>query len=146
MENGYHLRFGAHIGDADHSNHLGRNTSVFPSLGDTLRCPVPVMASDIARLLVNLNVPAYASDADSIGRISLLLGNTLYAVAFGYYTVICFLGYNGMVSSSKIADRPFSLIMTLASSTLPPPHGIASLARLCLRHSMDHQSLRLQYS
>ena len=29
-------------------------------------------------------------------RISLFLGNTLYAVALGYYTIICFLGYNGM--------------------------------------------------
>ncbi len=27
--------------------------------------------------------------------ISLFLGNTLYMVALGYYTVICFLGYNG---------------------------------------------------
>ena len=29
-------------------------------------------------------------------RISLLLGNTLYLVAFGYYNIICFLGYNGI--------------------------------------------------
>ena len=29
-----------------------------------------------------------------IGRISLFLGNTLYAVAFTYYTYITFLGYN----------------------------------------------------
>lgn len=134
------------MGDTDHSDHLGRNTSVFPCLGDTLRGSVPVMASDIARLLVNRTALACASDADRIGRISLFLGNTLYAVAFGYYTIICFLGYNGMVSSSKVVDRPLSLIMSLASSTLPPPHGIAPLARLCLRHSMDHQSLRLQYS
>jgi hypothetical protein len=28
-------------------------------------------------------------------RVSLFLGNTLYLLAFGYYTVITFLGYNG---------------------------------------------------
>lgn len=28
--------------------------------------------------------------------ISLFLGNTLYAVALGYYTIICFLGYNAL--------------------------------------------------
>jgi len=29
-------------------------------------------------------------------RLSLFLGNTLYLLAFGYYTVITFLGYNGL--------------------------------------------------
>ena len=28
-------------------------------------------------------------------RVSLLFGKTLYLIASGYYTVICFLGYNG---------------------------------------------------
>jgi len=30
-------------------------------------------------------------------RLSLFLGNTLYLLAFGYYTVITFLGYNGLL-------------------------------------------------
>lgn len=35
---------------------------------------------------------------DGSSRISLFLGNTLYLVAFSYYIVIFFLGYNGMSS------------------------------------------------
>jgi hypothetical protein len=31
--------------------------------------------------------------------VSLLLGNTLYLLAFGYYTIITFLGYNGELQS-----------------------------------------------
>ena len=104
------------------------------------------MASDIARLLVNPTVLACIPGADITGRISLFLGNTLYAVAFGYYTIICFLGYNGMMSYSKVVDPSISLILTPASSALPPPHGIASLAYLCLRYSVDHKSLWLQYT
>lgn len=33
---------------------------------------------------------------DGSPRVSLFLGNTLYLVAFSYYVVIFFLGYNGM--------------------------------------------------
>lgn len=33
------------------------------------------------------------------GRISLFVGNTLYLAALGYYTIICFLGYNGKNTS-----------------------------------------------
>ena len=36
------------------------------------------------------------SDANRDDRISLFLGNSLYLVAFVYYCVITFLGYNGM--------------------------------------------------
>ena len=70
------------------------------------------MASDLARLLVNPAVLVCIPEADNIGRISLFLGNTLYAVAFGYYTIICFLGYNGMISLSKLVDPLISLIPT----------------------------------
>jgi UNC-50 family len=36
-------------------------------------------------------------------RLSRLLGNTLYLVAFAYYTVITFLGYNGTVGILLLA-------------------------------------------
>lgn len=51
-------------------------------------------------------------------RISLFLGNTLYAVAFGYYTVICFLGYNG---TRALPDLDY-LANTFDSSTIPTSH------------------------
>ena len=41
---------------------------------------------------------AFGRSTYTVRRISLFLGNTLYAVAFGYYTIICFLGYNGTLS------------------------------------------------
>ena len=145
MEDGHGSRSGAHVRAADYKHNSGRNTSVFPCLGNAICCSIPLMASDIARLLVNPTVLACISYADVSGRISLFLGNTLYAVAFGYYTIICFLGYNGMMSSRN-NGRSISLMLNLASSTLSPPYGIASLAYLCLRHSMDHKSLWLQYS
>ena len=75
----------------------GRDTSILPCLGDALRCTVSPVATDLSRLLVR---PCVIEEhnyryANSTARVSLLVGNTLYAVAFGYYTVICFLGYNG---------------------------------------------------
>lgn len=36
----------------------------------------------------------------------MFFGNTLYLVALGYYTIICFLGYNG-----KPATCPFNHII-----------------------------------
>lgn len=43
---------------------------------------------------------------NSIWRVSLFIGNTLYAVAFGYYTIICFLGYNGKQDPQETPDLP----------------------------------------
>ena len=37
-------------------------------------------------------------------RVSTLFGNTLYLIAFGYYTVITFLGYNGRCGKSCSTD------------------------------------------
>jgi len=74
----------------------GRYKGILSRLGDALRYPIPPVATDIQRLLVR--APLLATEChvtDAYRRISLFLGNTLYAVALGYYTVICFLGYNG---------------------------------------------------
>ena len=38
---------------------------------------------------------ASMADTNSFLRVSTFFGNTLYLVALGYYTIICFLGYNG---------------------------------------------------
>ena len=42
-----------HLGCADDKDNAGRNKGIFPCLGDALRRSIPVMASDLARLLVN---------------------------------------------------------------------------------------------
>lgn len=74
----------------------GRYKGILSGLGDALRYPIPTMATDIQRLLVSPpSVVEESTIADACCRISLFLGNTLYAVALGYYSVICFLGYNG---------------------------------------------------
>ena len=35
------------------------------------------------------------ADIAPLLRVSMFFGNTLYLIALGYYTIICFLGYNG---------------------------------------------------
>ena len=73
-------------------------------MGNAIRCAVFAMALDFERLLVPKS-PGRDSihEANDYCRISLFLGNTLYAVALGYYTVICFLGYNGLYNPQTIA-------------------------------------------
>jgi len=74
----------------------GRYKGILSRLGDALRYPVSAVATDIQRLLVGAPKSVKGCHvANAPCRIALFLGNTLYAVALGYYTVICFLGYNG---------------------------------------------------
>lgn len=75
----------------------------------------------------------------------MFFGNTLYLVALGYYTIICFLGYNG-----KPAVRPFNQnhrqLRPALSSTIPPPHRAPPLSLLRVCYSVVRQPLRLQRS
>ena len=66
-------------------------------MGNAVCCAVLAMAVDLERLLVIQSLGHDSThETNDYCRISLFLGNTLYAVALGYYTVICFLGYNGV--------------------------------------------------
>lgn len=53
-------------------------------------------------------------------RLSLFLGNSLYLVAFGYYTVITFLGYNALpfLHHTELLLSPMAIWITLFALSL----------------------------
>lgn len=59
--------------------------------------------------------------------VSLFFGNTLYLVAFGYYFVITFLGYNGMLQLFDDSLKNDQADSSDSSSTLPASHGAFAL-------------------
>lgn len=53
--------------------------------------------------------PPSKPDASLPDRVSLFFGNTLYLIALGYYSVICFLGYNGTSPPCPHPSIPYAL-------------------------------------
>ena len=74
--------------------------------------------------------------------LSLFLGNSLYLVAFGYYIVITFLGYNGNQTLALLFLYRLRLIV--CSSTFSSPHTPSTFTHSCLGHPMVCESLRLE--
>ena len=96
------------------------------------------MAADIAEILVGY-LRRGKGQADR-SRISMFFGNTLYLVAFGYWTVISFLGYNGGFFLSLLGEANED------SVALPPPHGAFALAIARLRHFLAREPVRVQHT
>lgn len=67
-------------------------------------------------------------------------------MALGYYTIISFLGYNGMSSDQPEESDTISLTRLRASPSLPPPHRAAPLTNVCLYRALVRQSFRLQFA
>jgi len=80
-------------------------------------------------------------------RISIFLGNSLYLIAFSFYSVITFLGYNGM--RAPLSPRSNGRIDTMAvclltgrswhSSSFPPPYRGPPFPCGCICHPMGGQ-------
>lgn len=67
-------------------------------------------------------------------RISTFLGNSLYLIAFSYYCVITFMGYNG--AGSPPSPRRFQLTFRGLSTSLSAPHGDHARPRIYPRRVM----------
>jgi hypothetical protein len=68
--------------------------------------------------------------------VSNFFGNTMYLLAFGYYFVITFLGYNGTYQKHI---RTYFNANDNHSSTLPEPYGSPSRPYSGAGHSLVHQ-------
>lgn len=80
----------------------GCDTSVLSRLGVAVRRAIHPLATSSEGQLVSIIIknPSITRTplltfALCLLRVSMFFGNTLYLVALGYYTIICFLGYNG---------------------------------------------------
>lgn len=110
----------------------GGHPRFFPRLDFHLRHPVHSLAIDIERLLVHIHSfgtlrPRFANEID---RISIFFGNTLYLVAFVYYNIIIFLGFNGKISpfynAFKTSEVTVELTRLLNSNTVFESHGVTT--------------------
>ncbi len=54
-----------------------------------------------------------------VPRVSLFVGNSLYLLALGYYTVITFLGYNGQFEALQLFRTQLEPLLTF----LQPCHS-----------------------
>lgn len=75
--------------------------------------------------------------------VSLFFGNLLYLVAFGYYFVITFLGYNGTFCVSCIFSS-FArwILICVLSTALPPPYPPPPLPNRGTNNPLVHKSFR----
>lgn len=71
-----------------------------------------------------------------MSRISIFLGNTLYAVALIYYTYITFLGYNCIVEFRNWAN---------CSTSISPGNSTAVDSYPCHNRAIYYQSLWIPY-
>ena len=76
-------------------------------------------------------------------RISLFLGNSLYLIAFSYYTIITFLGYNGMSLSSSAGSTATDTAHQYSSSILTT-HGTPPVTDIRVWRPVDRQPVRVQ--
>jgi hypothetical protein len=79
---------------------------------------------------------------------SLFVGNSLYLLAGGYYTVITFLGYNGEfpLSSLLVVVRGECGLIACYSFTVPEAHGTATSAHGCTHYLVYRQPLWVQHA
>lgn len=75
--------------------------------------------------------------------VSNFFGNTMYLLAFGYYFVITFLGYNGMYR--KVYHPEIYITLTIILSTpLSEPDRSPLSTRASARHHLVHQFVHLR--
>ena len=84
-------------------------------------------------------------------RVSTFFGNTVYLVAMTYYTIISFLGYNGMLypfrspSPRQVCSWVIADGTSLTSPPIPPPYRIPPFSDDRFRHFLVRQPVWLQH-
>ena len=76
--------------------------------------------------------------------VSLFFGNTLYMIAFGYYFVITFLGYNGKSDHAVLFPQGLSTDVCDSSITLSTSYGASPVTCSGTCHIVGSESLWAQ--
>lgn len=75
--------------------------------------------------------------------VSNFFGNTMYLLAFGYYFVITFLGYNGM-HEKPVQCRSHHPTNNHSSLAFPEPDRSSPSTRASARHHLVHQLVHIR--
>ena len=114
--------------------------SILPSVGVAVCGAIHHAAVNSEGLLVSLLLTVRSPNTHQY-RISYFLGNTLYLVAFGYYFIISFLGYN---CKQRKALKP-SARLTDSSTTFPASYGVHNVAACGICRFLVRKPFRLQH-